>query len=176
MKIFSPPYVAITGLVLQVSSSYRSEGLHVTLANRFISETTSTSKAGDNPPTAVDGLAGAAGLKLRTSAPTGATDSPLSATISKARNIASEAKRNPVRSTFDWRPTPLLCKRLNVPVPNDSSTAGLASKGKFRSGDGTSGGELIYSEPLQRFTSDSSTSARSNRPKVCVTLLRNSSL
>lgn len=153
--------IIISDVVLQASSSYRSGGLHVTLANRFISE---TSKADDNPPTAVNGLVSAAGLKLRTSAPTGATDSPPRVTISTAKNTASEAKR----STFDWRPTSLLCKRLNVPAPDGSSTQGLTSKGKRQSGGQASGGELIDSEPFQRFTSESSISTMSNRPKVRV--------
>lgn len=40
----------------------------------------------------------------------------------------SEPSNKPSRSTLPWRPAPLLCKRLNVPVPGGSLSADQTRK------------------------------------------------
>lgn len=68
-----------------------------------------------------------------------------------------DAGRNPVRSISAWRPAPLLCKRLNVPVPPVSAAAVHLPNSGLNTSQGASAiaeGDVL--RPLRQFVVDSS--------------------
>lgn len=73
--------------------------------------------------------------------------------------ISEEAPKHvqhPVRSTLPWRPAPLLCKRLNVPVPSTPGEFDPARK------DGLIGAKMAFTqgqaarESMSKFVPESS--------------------
>ncbi len=57
--------------------------------------------------------------------------------------------RQPVRSTSVWRPCPLLCKRLNVPVPETSKAVGWGRQGEELPGTSTSSSTTLTRDILR---------------------------
>lgn len=154
---------------MQESSSQPSEGLRFSLTSKFTSEKPPGAKAGDalvQVGGGVDPASRPAGLTLRTPATTDASaKSPPVPTLAETR-AGAEAGKEPVRRTVDWAPAPLLCKRLNVPVPKTSS-AFWAMKG----GGAAEPAEHGVPASLSKFVPESSASSQ---PKVrlCFTLFR----
>lgn len=147
---------------MQESSSQPSQGLRFSLASKFTSETPSGAKAGDAPVQVVGGVdptSRPAGLTLRTPATTDAsTKSPSVPALAETRGGA-EVGKDPVRRTIDWAPAPLLCKRLNVPVPKSASAVDWAMKG----GGAASPAKHGVPASLTKFVPESSASGQ---PKV----------
>lgn len=64
----------------------------------------------------------------------------------------------PVRSTLPWRPAPLLCKRLNVPVPSALAELDWARKdGLFGGNHASPSAEQEPFQSVRKFVPDSST-------------------
>lgn len=148
----------------QEGAGQRSEGLQFSLANKFTSESLSVRAEEDARPPAggVDPSSRPAGLTLRTPATPGTSTSSSSAPAGKSRG--TDTGQTPVRSTLDWTPAPLLCKRLNVPVPRASSAKDWAAKDGSQIGRGSTAAAVEQGIlGLSRFVPDSSAS---NRPKV----------
>lgn len=146
---------------MQEGSSEPSEGLRFSLASKFTSENPPGAKAGDALVQVVGGVDPAsrpAGLTLRTSATTD-TSKKSSSVPALESNSGAAVGKNPVRRTVDWTPAPLLCKRLNVPVPKASSAADWAMKG----GGAAAPAEHEVLASLRKFVSESSASSL---PKV----------
>lgn len=152
---------------MQESVRQRKEGLQFNLAIKFTSETASL-QPDEHPVLPVgdgDSTRRAAGLSLRAPATLGASTTPSSASTPEGKKGGADAERKPVRSTLAWQPAPLLCKRLNVPVPRD--LCGLdwtASRGPQGGRGAASGAEQDLLGPLGNFVVDSSASSQ---PKVC---------
>ena len=105
-------------------------------------------QAEDDPVAPVGGVDPAsrpAGLTLRTPTALGASSSTSSPKASEHENRGTEKVRDPERSTFAWTPAPLLCRRLNVPVPKVSSLIDWAAK----SGPPAGRGAAVATAPQQ---------------------------
>lgn len=145
----------------QESTDQQQEDLQFSLANKFTPENTSNVQAQTDPLFPVSGVKPAsrpAGLSFRTPAVSGVSATSSSPAASAEKMDGVDRGQQPVRSTFAWMPAPLLCKRLNVPVPKDDRT---------RVGGPHTGGTSSASEgllgPLGKFVPDSS----AVQPKVC---------
>lgn len=150
---------------MQEDSSQPSEGLRFSLASKFTSEKPVVAKANDALVQVVGGVDPAsrpAGLTLRTPATTDPSTRSSSVPALGESSSGAEVDRKPVRRTIDWTPTPLLCKRLNVPVPKASSTADWTIMG----GDAATPVQDVPA-PLRKFVPESSASSL---PKVRVHL------
>lgn len=147
---------------MQEGSNQPSDGLRFSLASKFTSETPPGATSGD-AVVQVMGLVNPAshpaGLTLRTPASTDASKQSSSVPASEVTRGGAEVKKIPVRRTIDWTPAPLLCKRLNVPVPKASSTADWATKG----GGAAASAERGIPSSLRKFVPESSASSL---PKV----------
>ncbi len=152
--------------VLQEDRTPQSEGLRFSLASKFTTGSPAGAKADDagaQVARGVDPASRPAGLTLRLPA---SSDSKISSTAptSKYKNTGAEVVQNPVRRTIDWVPSPLLCKRLNVPVPKASSALNW---GGLKAGHAAAatGEDLVGS--LKKFVRGSSPSNDSNsKPQV----------
>jgi len=153
--------------VLQGGTSQPSGGLRFSLASKFTSERPVGAKADDAGVLQVAGVDPAsrpAGLTLRSPA---MSDSKISATASASEDKSSGAGvvQNPVRRTVDWVPSPLLCKRLNVPVPKASSAINWGGLQAGHGAAAATGEDLVGS--LKKFVRGSSSSNESNsKPQV----------
>ncbi|CAM9965589.1 unnamed protein product [Scytosiphon promiscuus] len=141
--------------------------LSFSLATKFTPETPAGSKVDAAPVqkgNGVDPASRPAGLTLRTPTTNGSSKNPRAAP-GRGEESAEAKVRNPVRRTIDWIPAPLLCKRLNVPVPKASSTMDWATKGRLQAGlVATTAPKQDVVESLRKFVPDSSTSSRSQIP------------
>lgn len=108
------------------------------MASKFTSEKPQGVQAEDDPVAPVGGVNPAsrpAGLTLRT--PTALGASSRSSPKAPEPEIRGTGKiRDPERSTLAWTPAPLLCRRLNVPVPKISSLIDWATKSGPHAGRG----------------------------------------
>lgn len=149
----------------QEDPTRHSGGVPFSLANKFTSETSPGAGADDVPDQKLGGVDPAsrpAGLTLRTPTINDFSAKSAAAGGQGEENDRAEEIRNPIRRTIDWIPAPLLCKRLNVPVPKASSTVDWAAKGSLQAG------ALAAAAPkqdalgsLRKFVQDSSISSRS---------------
>lgn len=153
--------------MLQEDTNQQSEGLRFSLASKFTPGRPGGGKADDarfQVAGGVDPASRPAGLTLRSPATNGLNTSSTT-TASKDIDTGAEVVRNPVRRTIDWVPSPLLCKRLNVPVPKSSSAINW---GGLQAGHGAAaapGEDLVGS--LKKFVRGSSYSNESNsKPQV----------
>lgn len=146
----------------QESADQRQEGPQFSLANKFTSENTSSVQAQTEPLVPVGGVDPAsrpAGLSFPTPIASGNSATSPSPAASAASMGGLDLGEKPVRSTFAWRPAPLLCKRLNVPVPKDD----MAPMGGPHTGGASSASDQGLLGPLGKFVPDSS----AVQPKVC---------
>lgn len=151
--------------LVQEDTRQQSGGLRFTLASKFTSEKPTGAKADDAAVQVAGGVDPAsrpAGLTIRSPAANGLEKSSTTST-SKDKHTGAEVVQNPIRRTIDWIPSPLLCKRLNVPVPKASSAVNWAVEGGLRAGHGAAaatGEDLIGS--LKKFVPSSLSSSESN--------------
>lgn len=111
----------------------------------------------------VDPASRPAGLTLRTPAATDASKELSSLAALEGMRGGAVVEKHPVRRTIDWTPAPLLCKRLNVPVPKTSSAGNWAMNG----GGAAAAAEHGVPASLRKFVPDSSAASL---PKVCFLL------
>lgn len=130
------------------------------LASKFTSEKLSTNDAGASATIqfgSVDPAVRPAGLTLRTPTSSHTSSTESRAATPSTQRQGSNPERNPVRTTVAWRPAPLLCKRLNVPVPSPSAGLDWARKAMAHGSQGASAtSENPVLAPLNKFVPDSS--------------------
>lgn len=77
-----------------------------------------------------------------------------------------KAGRHPVRLTLPWKPAPLLCKRLNIPVPTASAELNWARKDRLFDGNNASPPpEQDHFQSMRKFVPDSS-AARPRKVRI----------
>lgn len=158
--LFPPTMIFIT----QENPTRQSGGLTFSLANKFTSETSADVQADDAPVqkrAGVDPASRPAGLTLRTPMNNDSAKKPAVVPTQGQEDGRAKEIRSPVRRAIDWIPAPLLCKRLNVPVPKASSTMDSAVKGRLQAGLAAAAApreDVLGS--MQKFVPDSSTSSR----------------
>ncbi len=84
--------------------------------------------------------------------------------------------RQPVRSTSLWRPCPLLCKRLNVPVPEISKAVEWGRQGQEIPGTSTSSSAALTRDLLKDVRRSELGSFATSEDEVAVNLKTDSSL
>lgn len=150
---------------MQGSGSQTKKGVQFSLATKFTPGIPPNVQAEERPPLLVGGVDPAsrpAGLTLRSSV-TFATSNSSPVPVPVESKGGANASRNPVRSTLLWRPAPLLCKRLNVPVSTTSSVKWVA-KADPRTGHRKAGiAQQKLFGPSGKFVADSSAA---DQPKV----------
>lgn len=149
----------------QDSQNPGEKGIHFNLASKFTSGAPRTALGDEGSVLAVGGVdpsSRPAGLSVRTPTAAGNGGGSSSALVTEGKMRSAALARNPSRSTRAWRPAPLLCKRLNVPVPKSALGTGWAAEGGATSAGGAPEQDLVG--PRGKFVS---TSSATNLPKVC---------
>lgn len=123
----------------QENADHSKEGVQFSLAIKFTSEKPRNVQTEEDPVATVSGddpSSRPAGLSLRTPVPLGSYSSRSSPKAPEHESRETEKVRDPERSTLAWTPAPLLCRRLNVPVPKVSALIDWATKSGPRAGRG----------------------------------------